>query len=147
MNERARKVWIAIAIVVGGLIVLNLLAQLFDRAVGGDRPGGPAGSSYATAPGGLAAFGALLARYDHEVGRQRGSITDQSAPENATVFVLEPNELTAGDTSALLQFVTAGGRLVIGGESPFYVRSLRDAPPKWQPSGAASWTKIDPALG
>jgi Domain of unknown function (DUF4350) len=147
VTERARKLWIAIAIVVGGLIVLNLLAQLFDRAVGGDRPGGPAGSSYATAPGGLAAFGALLARYDHDVGRQRGPITDQSAPENATVFVLEPNELADGDTSALLQFVTAGGRLVIGGESPFYLRSLRDTPPTWQPSGPASWTKIDPALG
>jgi hypothetical protein len=142
-----RRLWIAIAVVVGGLIVINLLAQALDRAVGGDRPGGVTGSSYATAPGGVAAFGSLLSRNHHDLRRQRGSIADQSPPDDATVFVLEPNELTADATSALLQFVTAGGRLVVGGESPFYLRSLRDSPPRWRPGGAGSWTKVDPSLG
>ncbi|MDP9335812.1 MAG: DUF4350 domain-containing protein, partial [Actinomycetota bacterium] len=130
-----RRLWIAIAIVAGGLIVINLLAQGLDRAVGGDRPGGATGSSYATAPGGLAAFGSLLSRYHHDVQRQRGSIPDQSPPDDATVFVLEPNALTADAASALLQFVTAGGRLVVGGKSPLYLRSLRDTPPQWRPEG------------
>ena len=147
MNERVRRFWIATAVLVGGLIVINLVAQLFDRAVGGDRPGGATGSSYATAPGGLAAFGSLLSHYDHEIERQRGPIADQSPPENATLFVLEPEELTADDTSALLEFVTAGGRLVVGGESPFYLRSLRDNPPQWRPAGVGSWTNVDPSLG
>jgi hypothetical protein len=142
-----RRFWIAIAIVAGALVVINLMAQGLDRAVGGDRPGGATGSSYATAPGGLAGFGSLLSRYHHDVARQRGPIPDHLPPDDATVFVLEPNALTADAASALLQFVTAGGRLVVGGESPFYLRSLRDTPPQWRPGGAASWTKVDPSLG
>ena len=59
----ARRVWIAIAIVVAGLIVVDVLARGLDRAVGGDQPGGAAGSSYATAPRGLAALDSLLEHY------------------------------------------------------------------------------------
>jgi hypothetical protein len=146
-TRAARRVWIAIAVVGGGLVVLNLLAQGLDRAVGGDQPGGATGSSYATAPTGLAALASLLSHYDHDIERQRGSIADHPPPGDATAFVLEPSALTADDTATLLQFVTAGGRLVIGSASPFYLRGLRDTPPKWQLDGEVSWTEIDPALG
>ncbi len=141
-----RRVGVAIAIVIGGLIVVNLLAQGLDRAVGGDQPGGATGSSYATAPGGLAAFASLLSHYEHPVVRRRGSVAHQSLPDNATVFVLEPSVLTADDNFALLQFATAGGRLVVGGAAPFYLGSLSDKPPRWQPDGARTWTVDDPAL-
>ena len=123
------------------------MAQGLDRAVGGNQPGGATGSSYATAGGGLAAYSALLSHYHYGVERQRGSIAQHQPPDNATVFVLEPSDLTVDDASALLQFATAGGRLVVGGESPFYLRSLRDTAPQWQPAGTTSWTTVDPSLG
>ncbi len=142
-----RRRWIAVAIVVGGLVAVDLLAQGLDRAVGGSQPGGATGSSYATAGGGLAAYSALLSHYRYGVERQRGSIAQHQPPDNATVFVLEPSDLTVDDASALLQFATAGGRLVVGGESPFYLRSLRDTAPQWQSAGTTSWTTVDPSLG
>ena len=142
-----RRRWIAVAIAVGGLVAVDLLAQGLDRAVGGNQPGGATGSSYATAGGGLAAYSALLSHYHYGVERQRGSIAQQQPPDNATVFVLEPSDLTVDDASALLQFVTAGGRLVVGGESPFYLRSLRDTAPQWQSAGTTPWTTVDPSLG
>jgi hypothetical protein len=142
-----RRIWIVIVVVVGGLVVANLVAQGLDRAVGGNQPGGATGSSYGTGAGGLAAFGSLLSHYDHVVTRQRGSLADDPPPNGATAFVLEPRVLTGNDAEALLQFVTAGGRLVVGGFAPFYLHDLADAPPDWQPVGDASWTAIDPALG
>lgn len=143
----SRRAWIAVAVVVGGILVINLLAQGLDRAVGGDQPGGATGSSYATAPAGLGALATLFSHYDHGVERQRGSIASQPPPDDATEFVIEPDALTNADAAALVQFVTAGGRLVVGGAAPFYVRSLSDDPPQWQPSGANSWTDVDPTLG
>jgi hypothetical protein len=142
-----RRTWIAIAIVVAGLIVVDVLARGLDRAVGGDQPGGAAGSSYATAPRGLAALGSLLAHYDHPVESDRGPVAQHPPPPVATAFVLEPANLTADDAAALLEFVRAGGRLVIGGASPFYLRNLSDTPPRWYAAGATSWTEIDPTLG
>jgi hypothetical protein len=142
-----RRLWIALGVVVGGVIVFNLLAQGLDRAVGGDRPSGATGSSYATAPGGLAAFGSLLARYDHGITQQRGAVAQNPPPSDATVFVIEPSELTRADADALLQFVTSGGRLVVGGAAPFYLHNLSDKPPAWQPDGATAWTASDPGLG
>src|SRR5262249_20165413 len=40
-----------------------------------------------------------------------------------------------------------GGRLVVGGADPFYVRSLRDRAPKWSPAGTRYYREIDPVLG
>ena len=146
-SARTRRVWIVIAIVVGGLVVVNLLAQALDRAVGGDQPGGATGSSYATAPAGLAAFGSLLSHFGHPVGQQRGSIAGHDLPTKATVFVLEPTEVTADDAAALVQFVSGGGRLVVGGQSPFYLRNLSDKPPKWDPAGDVSWITTGSTFG
>jgi hypothetical protein len=142
-----RRLGITIAAIVGGVIVVNLLAQGLDRAVGGDRPGGASGSSYATAPRGEAAYASLISHYGHRVEQRRGPIDAGTLPENATVFVLEPTALTTDDASALLQFVDAGGRLVVGGRNPFYLHNLRDRPPTWQPPGDSSWTATDPSIG
>ena len=46
-----------------------------------------------------------------------------------------------------MQFVTAGGRLIIGGPAPFYLRSIRDSPPSWSPVGATRYDNIDTSLG
>ena len=144
---RTKRVWIAIAIVVGGLIIVNLVAQGLDRAVGGSEPSGVPGSSYATIPDGLAAFATLLADYGHGINRQRGSITANPPAPDATVFLLEPGALTKADATALMQFARAGGRLVVGDQSPSYLHNLSDDPPKWQSAGTTTWTEIDPALG
>jgi hypothetical protein len=142
-----RRVWIVIGVVVVGLIVLNLVASLFDRAVGGNEPGGTPGSSYATAPQGLAAFRTLLARFGHEVSVQRGTVANQHLDPHATVFVIEPDELSSDDTAALLEFVAEGGRLVIGGAAPSpYLHNLRDDPPRWQSDGVTNWTEVDPSF-
>ena len=139
-----RRLWIAVAVVVGGLIVVNLVAQFIDRAVGGDQPGGATGSSYATAPDGLAAFSALLSHYGYDVQQRRGALSKRPLPGNATVFVLDPLAVTNEDVATLLEFVTNGGRLVIGGEAPFYLRNFRDRAPTWQRAGLTSWTQIGP---
>lgn len=141
-----RRIWIVLAAVVGGLIIVNLVAAGIDRAVGGNQPGGTPGSSYATAPQGLAAFRTLLTRFGHEVEVQRGTVAKQPLDPATTVFVIEPNELTADDAAALLEFVAAGGRLVIGGRAPFYLHNLRDDPPRWQFDGDTFWTEVDPSI-
>jgi hypothetical protein len=146
-DSNGRRLAIGIAIVVGGLVAVNLIAQGLDRAVGGNQPRGANGSSYATAAGGLAAFGGLLSHYEHDVEQRPGPIAGRPLPRNATVFVLQPSVLTSDDAATLLQFVTGGGRLIVGGESPFYLRYFSDKPPSWQPAGHPSWTQVDPALG
>jgi hypothetical protein len=142
-----RTVGIVIAVIVGGLIALNLLAGGVDRAVGGREPNGVAGSSYGTQDTGLAGLTTLLARYGHPVTRARGKPASLTFDPADTVFVVEPETLTPADDAQLLEFVTAGGRLVIGGSDPFYVRSLRDRAPTWSPDGVPVYQQIDRRFG
>ena len=93
-DRTGRRFGIAVAIVVGGLIALNLLATGVDRSVGGSEPSGVAGSSYGTQNTGLGALAALMSHYDHGVGRERGSLTDTILNPAGTVFVIEPQTLT-----------------------------------------------------
>ena len=142
-----RRVAIAAAIVASVLIVLNLLARTLDESVGGNQPRGQPGSSYATTGQGLAAFQTLLAEYGHPVRHQRGLLSEGELTPDETLVVLEPQLVTDEDTAAMLRFVTDGGRLVVGGQSPTYLRGLRDAPPTWRPIGPPRYDRIDPALG
>ena len=61
--------------------------------------------------------------------------------------MIEPQTLTDADDTALLQFVSAGGRLVIGGSEPFYLHRLRDRPPVWTSDGDTSYRQFDAQLG
>jgi hypothetical protein len=142
MSTATRRRLVVVAILVGGVIGLNLLATGLDRAVGGNQPGGVSDSSYATGGEGVAAYAQLLSDYGYGVSQQRGAITDHPPVSDATMVVLQPSTLTEADTAALLQFVTAGGRLVIGGTDPFYLHRLRDHPPTWSPNGSSPWTAI-----
>lgn len=145
-NTRSRRFGMAVAIAIGVVIALNLAASGIDRAVGGSEPRGVSGSSYGTQPTGLGGLAALLSQYGHPVARARGSILNASLDINGTVFVIEPQTLTDTDETALLEFATAGGQLVIGGSDPFYLRRLRDRPPVWSPTGATTYTEIAPQL-
>ena len=145
-SNAGRRFAIAAVVVVGAIIALNVLAQGIDRAVGGNEPSGVAGSSYGTQPTGLAAVATLFTRFGHPVLRQRGSLAKTTLDPALTMFVIEPQSLTNDDDATLLEFVTRGGRLVIGGSEPFYLRRLRDHPPQWDPSGVSSYFEIAPKL-
>jgi hypothetical protein len=134
-------------VVIGGIIAVNVLAKGVDRAVGGNEPSGVPGSSYGTQSTGLAAAASLFTHYGHPVLRQRGSLARATLDPTITVFVIEPQTLTDDDDATLLEFVSRGGRLVIGGSDPFYLRRLRDHPPEWDPAGLRSYTEIAPILG
>lgn len=143
----SKRVGAAAAIVVSILIVLNLLARSLDESVGGAQPRGRPGSSYATTRQGLAAYESLLAKYGHPIEHQRGSLTDTQLPADRTIVVIDPQQLDDLDTGALLQFVTNGGRLVIGGSVPSYLRRLRDDPPQWSPVAPQQYDRLDSELG
>ncbi len=134
-------------VVIGAIIAVNVLAQGLDRAIGGNEPSGVAGSSYGTQTTGLAAAASLFTHYGHPVLRQRGSLADATLDPAITMFVIEPQTLTEDDEATLLEFVSRGGRLVIGGSDPFYLRRLRDRPPEWDPAGVESYGEIAPVLG
>jgi hypothetical protein len=146
-NMRARRAGIGVGILVGGIIVLNLLAQGLDRAVGGNEPGGVNNSSYATAPAGAAAYFALLSHYGHRVTHQRGDLSRSQLAPVDTMIVLEPDVVTTEAAAVLLEFVTNGGRLVVGDEAPPYLHELRDRPPVWDSGRITPWNGVDATLG
>jgi hypothetical protein len=146
-TETGHRFAVAALVVIGAIIAVNVLAKGVDRAVGGNEPSGVPGSSYGTQATGLAAAASLFTRYGHPVLRQRGSLARGSLDPTITVFVIEPQTLTDDDEATLLEFVSRGGRLVIGGSDPFYLRRLRDHPPEWSPAGLESYSEIAPVLG
>ncbi len=142
-----RRIGIVAAVIAGAVVVLNLLATGLDRAVGGSEPEGAPSSSYATTDDGLAAYASLLSHYNYDVSQLRGPIGGHLLPAGETVVVIEPKVLTDDDAAELLDFVVAGGRLVVGGRDPFYLKHLRDRPPAWSADGTDVWSEIDPSLG
>jgi hypothetical protein len=145
-DGRARSVLTVAGAVLAALVLLNLLADGLDRAVGGGEPRGAPGSSYATAPPGLGAYAVLLGRYGFDVRQQRGDLAAARLGADQTIVVAEPAPLTPADAAALLDFTTRGGRLVIGGTTPAYLRLLRDTPPRWSALPVPRWTQVAPDL-
>jgi hypothetical protein len=145
-DTRVRTVAIAILTVVGGLLALNLLARGLDESVGGNEPGGAPGSSYATGSDGTNAYASLLTRFGHPIARVRGSLADGPLDPADTVMVFDPQSLTNDEAAALASFARAGGRLVIGGPQPFYLRQFNADPPRWSSDGAAQYNRVDSSL-
>ena len=146
-DVRARRLGIGVILVLGAIIAVNLLASGIDHAVGGREPSGVAGSSYGTQGTGLGALATLVAHYGHPVARRTGSLDTAALDPRTTLFVIQPQTLTDAEDAALLQFASAGGRLVIGGSEPFYLHRLRDRPPTWDPGGDTTYAEVDPRLG
>jgi len=142
-----KRFGIAVVVVVGALVALNLVAGGIDNAVGGREPTGVAGSSYGSQDSGLAGLAALFTHYGHPISRVRGSLADAILDPDSTVFVIDPKTLTDADDAALVDFTSEGGRLVIGGSEPFYLHRLRDRPPVWSSDGTATYGQIDTQLG
>ncbi len=146
-SKAGRRFAIVAIVLIGGIISLNVAAKGLDHAVGGNEPSGVAGSSYGTQSTGLAAAASLFADYGHPIVRQRGSLVSATLDPHMTLFVIEPETLTEDDEATLLEFVSRGGRLVIGGSQPFYLHGLRDHPPEWDPNGLKTYAEIAPILG
>src|SRR3954447_1679590 len=134
-------------VLVGAVIALNIAAGLIDRAVGGGEPRGVSGSSYGTQPEGLGGLATLLTQYGYPVTRSRGDVIDARLDINSTVFVIEPDAVSDTDAAALLQFASAGGRLVLGASNPPYLGRFRDRPPRWSAVGSLVYDDIAPQLG
>jgi len=146
-DTTAKRFGIAVVVVVGGLVAVNLVAGGIDHAVGGREPSGVAGSSYGSQTSGLAGLAGLLTHYGHPIARVRGPAADATFDPAGTVFVIEPRTLTDADDAALVEFASEGGRLVIGGSDPFYLHRLRDRPPVWSSAGDSTYDQIDPQFG
>jgi hypothetical protein len=128
------------------ILVLNLAARALDESVGGGQPRGRPGSSFATTGTGVAAYASLLREYGYATRHQRGRLDESTFVPEQTLIVLEPQTVTEDDTATMLRFVTEGGRLVIGGEAPSYLRGLRDAPPEWSRQAPERYADLDPSL-
>jgi hypothetical protein len=78
-------------------------------------PGGPASSSYATQPAGLAAYAALLQRAGHDVRRIRAPLDVRRPSPAETVVLADGRPLPRPERVALARFVRAGGQVVLAG--------------------------------
>jgi uncharacterized protein DUF4350 len=108
----AARAGLVAAAVLAGLIAISAAVNAFVPS-----EHGPTSSSYATTPGGLAAYAELLARAGHPVAQLRRAPARGLLSPQQTVVLLDPDLLLRAQGRALLEFVTAGGDLVTGGSS------------------------------
>ena len=118
------------------VILLNVaLSVLRDTYAG---PEGRPSSSYATSPEGIAAFAELLARQGHPVAPLRGSLSE-ALPVDGVLVVLDPEEITDKDVSALRTWTSGGGRLIIGGRPQLWAHDFTlERGPEWSAAGILS---------
>jgi hypothetical protein len=148
MNDSSRTVAKRIAVVVGVVLGINLLVALL--AVYLRSPTGPASSSYATTPGGLAAYASLLEEFGYDTERYRRPLGDEPLDPSWTVVLLDPPDVAPEGAEALGDLVERGGRLVAGGEYPAWLTDVVDDPPSWEPNAAEGtdspgWPGITPS--
>jgi Domain of unknown function (DUF4350) len=107
--------WRGPAIAAAVVVVLVVLAVLLGAATPGPR--GPASSSYASQPRGVAAWASLLERSGHPVTRLRRRLDDATLDRRATLVVLDPESIADAEIAALRRFLLDGGSAVLGGAS------------------------------
>jgi hypothetical protein len=127
--------------VLAALIALYLLAFALGRIF--HTRGGPASSSFATVPAGLAAYSELLTRSGHPVTAIRAGLDSAELGPATTVVVLDADAVAPSDAAALRRFVTAGGRLVAGGSEPGWLRELDPDVPDWTPAAVPQARPLD----
>ncbi|HEX5614721.1 MAG TPA: DUF4350 domain-containing protein [Acidimicrobiia bacterium] len=135
------------ALLAATIAVAVVLVRVADESLTDEEPGGPRSSSYATADQGLAGLAEVLRRFDHDVERVRGPIAGADLSEVDTVFVVDPDDVDADASAHLLAYVSAGGRLVIGGDDPGrYLPRLRSVAPEWSPGGTDRFRLVAPGV-
>ena len=120
------RVAVAAAAVVGLLLVVSAVV---DRLA--PEPRGPASSSYATSPQGLAAYADLLRSAGHPVARRRTPVDEPPALRpDTTLVVLDADVVAPREAQAIGRFVAAGGTLIAGGAvaAPWLETALPGAP-------------------
>jgi Domain of unknown function (DUF4350) len=128
----ARRAWIAVGAVGAAIVLVNVVLAFVRHYTA--APGGPASSSYATAPSGLAAYADLLAEDGHAVTQLRDAPARARLDPGSTVVILDPRAVGHADARALRRFLDAGGRLVAGGaEEPRWLDKVLRRPPAWSP--------------
>ncbi len=100
----------AVAMVVVVFVVIGVVAGELAPS-----PQGPALSSYATTPDGVAAWAELLARDGHAVSQLRAPLAGASLRAGETLVVLGAQGLDRADLRAAQRFIRAGGWAVVGG--------------------------------
>jgi hypothetical protein len=137
----SRRVRQAAIVALAALLGYALIAYLVDGFTPG--PGGAASSSYATSGQGLAAYAQLLQRTGHRVTQLRAAPSSAHLRPGATLVLLDPDVLTAGDVSALRSFLLAGGTVIAGGSAhdpaPWLAGLVAD-PPTWSPGGPLTFS-------
>ncbi len=130
-DPRTRAGLVVAAVLVG----MGVVAYAIERVA--PSPHGPDSSSYATSPGGLAAYASVLDRAGHRVRRVRRPIARDAPDTGETLVVLDPDVVEPKEARAIGAWVRAGGRLVAGGarDASWLEEVMRD-PPVW--SGTAT---------
>lgn len=100
------------------------------------EPSGPAGSSYATSPAGLAAYAELLGREGRTVRslRERPA-TARLDPVRATLVITALAPLQVEDVRAIRRFAERGGRVLAAGRE---AGKMLARPPRWAPARAGA---------
>ncbi|MBE2320165.1 DUF4350 domain-containing protein [Solirubrobacter sp. CPCC 204708] len=136
----------------GVLIVLGALAAFIVVLIVIDRvsptPEGPPSSSYATSPGGVAAYAALLDRAGVPVRRLRTPIADRTPRDGETLMILDPSVMEPEEADAVRGWVEGGGRLVLGSSAePGWLDQLLDEPPLWASADVGTSRPLVPLAG
>jgi hypothetical protein len=135
-----RRPWRLVAALV---LIFAAAVVAIDRLA--PTPGGPDGSSYATAPEGAAAFAELLGRAGHPMRRLRTPLAERPPDPGTTLVVLDPGQVPPDEARAIGRFVRAGGRLVAGGGPVYWLGTVLDSPPAWSPSRPGRAKVVVPA--
>jgi hypothetical protein len=123
--------WRGWAVTAAGTLAAFLTIGLIAGAVE-PAPSGPASSSYATTPAGVAAWAELLQRSGHPVSRLRRDLGQAALDPGATLVVLGVGSLARSAGRKLADYVRAGGHLVVGATSPgLGLGALIPGPPRW----------------
>jgi hypothetical protein len=141
-GDRRAPAWGGWVLAAVGVLVAFLVADYLAGAVA-PAPSGPASSSYATTPKGVAAWAELLARAGHPVGQLRQDLGQASLDPGSTLVVLGASSLTPAAASNMVRFVRSGGVLVLGTAAPG--RVIAD-PPVLVPTSAHVFEPASAAL-
>jgi uncharacterized protein DUF4350 len=116
------------------LLAFAVVLAIVDRLT--PKPEGPASSSYATSPAGLAAYASVLRRNGHAVRHVRTRVADEPPPLDQTLVVLDPDVMEPEEARAIGDWVRAGGRLVAGGQGDAsWLDEVLTDPPAWEGGG------------
>jgi len=124
-------------------VVLNVALVVIGELL--PSPSGPASSSYATAPRGLAALADLLDASGRPVRRARELPGKARLDPRSTVVLLDPDILRAEEARLLRRFVEQGGRLVAGGREPGpWIAALLGSDLEWKSPSQRTWRPAVP---